>query len=76
MPYEELLNIAEEYAGMILRNNRQAIQSAKETIIEVVERPFDDALRLEGMYGYSCIGDCNELIERLSSFFKEDKNED
>jgi enoyl-CoA hydratase/carnithine racemase len=76
VPHENLLPTAEEYARMILRNSQQAIRSAKETILEVVGRSFDDALRLESLYGYSSMGDCSELNERLSSFFKKDKNAD
>jgi len=75
VPCEELLNIAEEYAGIILRKSQQAIRSAKETILKAVERPFDDTFRLDNLYGYSCMEECNELKGQLSSFFKDDKNE-
>jgi enoyl-CoA hydratase len=54
---------------MILANGQQAIRSAKETILEVIGRPLDDALRLETVNGYSCVGDFREVAERLQKFF-------
>ncbi len=60
---------AELWARMILANGQQAIRSAKETILEVIGRPLDDALRLETVNGYSSIGDFREVSERLRKFF-------
>ncbi len=71
---EALLSTAEEYAQMILRNGQQAIRSAKETILEVIGRSLDDALRLETLYGYSSLGDFKETKERLAGFYKKDKS--
>ena len=51
VPHEELLPTAERWARMILANGQQAIRSAKETILEVIGRPLDDALRLETVKG-------------------------
>jgi hypothetical protein len=56
---------------MILANGQQAIRSAKETILEVIGRPLDDALRLETVNGYSSVGDFREVAERLQEFFKK-----
>jgi enoyl-CoA hydratase len=42
---------------------------SKETILEVVGRQIDDALRLEAIYGYSSAGDAEEVRRRLSAFF-------
>jgi len=47
---------AEQYASMIMSNSQQAIRSAKETILDVVGRTLDDALRLETINAYSSLG--------------------
>jgi enoyl-CoA hydratase len=57
-------------AAKILRNPRIAVESAKETILEVVGRPLDDQLRLECLYGYSIMGD-PEIVERRDTFFTQ-----
>ena len=71
---ENLLAAAAEYARMILRNSQQAIRSAKETILEVIGRPLDDALRIETINGYSSPGDFKEVKERLAKFFAKEKS--
>jgi enoyl-CoA hydratase len=70
---DTLMSTAEEYAQMILRNGQQAIRSAKETILEVIGRSLDDALRLETLYGYSSVGDFKETKERLAQFYSKGK---
>ncbi len=70
---EGLIPTAEEYAQMILQNGQQAIRSAKETILEVIGRSLDDALRLETLYGYSSVGDFKETKERLAKFYAKNK---
>lgn len=71
--HERLLEAAEEYAGLILKNSQQAIRSAKETIQEVIGRTLDDALRIETIYGYSSMGDFREVKKRLEKFFRKEK---
>ena len=71
VPPEELMPAAEETARMIRSNSRNAVRSAKETILEVIGRPLDDALRLESLNGYSCLGDFSDARVRLSQFGKE-----
>lgn len=71
VPHEELMSTAENYAKMILSNSQQAIRSAKETILELIGRPLDDALRLEAINGYSSLGDFQEAKERLAAFYKK-----
>jgi len=66
--HEELLSTAELWARRVLANGQQAIRSAKETILEVIGRPLDDALRLETVNGYSSVGDFREVGERLRKF--------
>jgi len=68
VPHGELIPTAERWARMILANGQQAIRSAKETILEVIGRPLDDALRLETVNGYSSVGDFREVAERLRRF--------
>lgn len=74
VPPEALLPTAEEYAKMILQNGQQAIRSARETILEVIGRSLDDALRLETLYGYSSVGDFKETKERLFKSYGKDKS--
>jgi enoyl-CoA hydratase len=69
VPHENLLSAAEEYARMILKNSQKGIRSAKETILDIIGRPLDDALRLETINAYSCLGDFQETRERLAAFF-------
>jgi enoyl-CoA hydratase len=73
VPAEQVLSAAETYATMILGNSQQAIRSAKETVLDIIGRPLDDALRLETINGYSSVGDFNEVRERLAKFFSRDK---
>ncbi|MBI5445034.1 MAG: enoyl-CoA hydratase/isomerase family protein [Deltaproteobacteria bacterium] len=69
VPAEDLLATAEQYAFMILRNSQQAIRSAKETMLDVVGRTLDDALRIETLNAYSSLGDFVEARERLAQFY-------
>lgn len=69
--HDKLLETADEYAQMILKNSQQAIRSAKETIQEVIGRTLDDALRIETINGYSSVGDFREVRNRLEKFFRK-----
>jgi enoyl-CoA hydratase len=73
VPHEELMATAEQYAAMILGNSQQAVRSAKETILAVVGRTMDDALRLETINAYSSLGDFSEARSRLAQFHSKDK---
>ena len=73
VPHENLMETAEQYASMIMSNSQQAIRSAKETILDVVGRTLDDALRLETLNAYSSLGDFSEARERLSQFYSKGK---
>jgi enoyl-CoA hydratase len=70
VPHEELMATAEEVARKILRNPRVAVESAKQTILEVIGRPLDDQLRIECLYGYSTMGD-PEIVERRNEFLEK-----
>ena len=73
VPHEDLMTTAEKYATMIKRNSQQAIRSAKETILDVVGRTLEDALRLETINAYSSLGDFSEARERLAQFYAKGK---
>lgn len=74
VPHEKLMDTAEQYASMIMRNSQQAIRSAKETILDVVGRTLDDALRIETLNAYSSLGDFSEARQRLSQFYSKAKD--
>jgi len=73
VPHEDLMTTAEQYATMIKKNSQRAIRSAKETILEVVGRTLEDALRLETINAYSNLGDFSETRERLAQFYAKGK---
>jgi enoyl-CoA hydratase/carnithine racemase len=70
VPHYELLDAAEATVATILRNDQAALESAKETIMDVIGRPLDDQLAIEAVYGYTLMG--NPTIPgRLQSFYKK-----
>jgi enoyl-CoA hydratase len=73
VPDDQLMVSAEELADQILQNSQQAIRSAKETILEIVGRRIDDALRLETLNAYSSVGDFSEVNKRLQQFHARKK---
>ena len=68
VPHEQLLHEAELLARNILRNSQRAVRSAKETVLEVIGKPLDDQLRIEGWNSYTCV-DQAEARELLGQFF-------
>ena len=68
VPHEMLIDEAELLARHILRNSQRAVRSAKETILEVIGKPLDDQLRIEGWNSYTC-ADQDEARELLRQFF-------
>jgi enoyl-CoA hydratase len=73
VPHDNLMVTAEQYASMITNNSQQAIRSAKETILDIVGRTLDDALRLETINAYSSLGDFSEARKRLAQFYAKGK---
>ena len=74
VPHADLMAATEDLVARILRNDRRAVESAKETILEVIGRPLDDQLRLEALLGYALCGDNPEIVKRTEQFFdKADK---
>jgi enoyl-CoA hydratase/carnithine racemase len=71
--HDELMDAAEAMMATILRNDQAALESAKETIFDVIGRPLDDQLAVEAWYGYSLMGN-PAIPDRLQSFYdKTDK---
>ena len=70
VPHDDLMDVTEDLVAKILRNDRQAVESAKETIFEVIGRPLDDQLRTEALLGYAICGDNPAISERSDSFFR------
>ena len=70
VPHERLMEEAERTARQILRNSQIAVRSAKETILDVVGRPLDDALRLEALNAYAC-ADPEETRGLLQRFYEK-----
>ena len=58
-----------DLVAKILRNARRAVESAKETILEVIGRPLDDQLKLEALLGYAICGDNPAIRDRSQEFF-------
>ncbi|WP_036726242.1 enoyl-CoA hydratase/isomerase family protein [Patulibacter minatonensis] len=67
---EDLMETAEWYAEKILRNPQKGVESAKDTILEVIGRPLEDQLRIEALYGYSIFGN-PEIDEERARFLAE-----
>ena len=61
--HDRLLEEAELVARQILRNSQRAVRSAKETILEVIGKPLDDQLRIEGWNSYTCV-DRTETLDQ------------
>jgi enoyl-CoA hydratase/carnithine racemase len=70
VPAGELYPAVEAFLAKILRNPRRGVESAKQTILEVVGRPLDDQLRLECLIGYSVMDD-PEINERRERFLAQ-----
>jgi enoyl-CoA hydratase/carnithine racemase len=65
--HDRLLDETELIARQILRNSQRAVRSAKETILEVIGKPLDDQLRIEGWNSYTCV-DRDEAAALLRQF--------
>jgi enoyl-CoA hydratase/carnithine racemase len=70
VPLDQLMETAESVAERILRNPRRAVESAKETILEVIGRPLDDQLKLECFYCYTIMGE-SYIMENVGKFFEK-----
>jgi enoyl-CoA hydratase/carnithine racemase len=71
VPHDQLLDEAHRWAMKLLRNDQAALHSAKETVLEMVGRNLDDQLRLEALYGYSCMASGVDVSTRLQAFYEK-----
>lgn len=67
VPAEDLMTTAESIARRILRNPRRGVESAKETILDVVGRQLDDALKIECFNSYTIMGE-DYIRQNLDAF--------
>ncbi len=68
VPHGRLRDAAELVARQVLRNSQRTVRSAKETILEVIGKPLDDQLRIEGWNSYTCV-DRAEAAALLQLFY-------
>ena len=68
VPDDRLMDEALLMARQIRRNSQRAVRSAKETILEVIGKPLDDQLRIEGWNSYTCV-DREEAASLLQQFY-------
>ena len=74
VPHDDLMAAVEDMVAKILRNDRRAVESAKETIFEVIGRTLDEQLKVECLFGYALCGANPELVRRSEEFLaKQDK---
>jgi enoyl-CoA hydratase/carnithine racemase len=73
VPHDELMAAVDDMVARILRNDRRAVESAKETIFEVIGRTLDEQLKVECLFGYALCGG-NPAVERRSQQFLEKKD--
>jgi enoyl-CoA hydratase/carnithine racemase len=69
VPHEKLMEETDALVQRILRCDQAAIESAKETVLEVIGRPLYDQLRVEAMWGYALCGGNASVMERSQEFF-------
>jgi enoyl-CoA hydratase/carnithine racemase len=69
VPHDELMAAAQDTAARILRNDRRAAESAKETIFEVIGCTLDEQLKVECLFGYALCGGNPGIVERSPAFF-------
>lgn len=67
VPHDELLAATDEVVATILRNDRTAVESAKEVILEMIGRPLEEQLTVEALLGSSLVAN-PELHAHLSDF--------
>jgi enoyl-CoA hydratase/carnithine racemase len=54
--HDKLRDETDALVQRILRCDQAAIESAKETVLEIIGRPLYDQLRVEAMWGYALCG--------------------
>lgn len=69
VPHDELETQTEHLVATILRCDQSAVESAKETVFEVVGRTLHDQLRVEAMWGYALCAANPAVAGRSQEFF-------
>jgi enoyl-CoA hydratase/carnithine racemase len=67
VPASDLLIAAQSYAAKLVEKSQVALHSIKETVLEVVGKSMDQALKIEAILGYSS-GDVEQIREQLEKF--------
>ncbi|MCK9510695.1 MAG: enoyl-CoA hydratase/isomerase family protein [Pigmentiphaga sp.] len=73
VPPEALRAKTEQVVQNILNCDRAAVESAKETILELIGRTLHDQLRVEAMWGYALCGGNPTIRGLMSQFFDEQR---
>ena len=71
VPPEDLRAKTELVVQNILNCDRRAVESAKETILELIGRTLHDQLRVENMWGYALCGGNPSISEHMSGFYAQ-----
>lgn len=58
-------------AQSILRNDQEALRSAKATVLEMIGRDLDDQLRIGAISGYSRMALGKAMGQRLRQFYEK-----
>ncbi len=69
VPHEELMSEAERVAASILRNDQEAIRSAKATVLDMIGRNLDDQLYRECIAAYTLMSDNPTVPGLLDKFY-------
>ena len=70
--HERLMADAQLLASQVLRNAQRAVRSAKETVLEVIGKPVDDQLRIEGWNSYTCV-DLDQCPRIAAAILRQDR---
>ena len=70
VPHDDLAGATDALVAQILRCDQAAIESAKETVLEVVGRTLHDQLRVEAMWGYALDAANPAVAGRTQAFFE------
>jgi len=69
VPHARLMDQTDALVARILRCDQAAIESAKETVFEVIGRTLHDQLRVEAMWGYALCAGNAAVKDRSQQFF-------
>ena len=75
VPPEELEAKTQEVVNNILQCDRMAVESVKETILELVGRQLHDQLRIENMWGYALCGGNPSIRGHMAEFFAKNSTD-